>query len=356
MFLAICEKQIACQIHMSENIENQNTTALEPNETEEHTVSDSNVESNANEAIQNEAGTKNNSSENNSSETEKPKKQRSNLFLRVASAAVLVPLVLALIIWGNTWMWAGFMALVAILGGWEFMKITNGKESNITRGVSVFFALIPAFTAYFVAGSNAPCACEHNWLILGIACAISVWGAFLFNCFRPRVIERASNVITGTLGCAAYVGITCLFLALYKRNLGDDANAWIFTLMAMTWLSDTGAYFVGRALGKHKMAPILSPKKSMEGAAGGFVCALIAAIAAKFLAFDHLEIWQIIILAVVANFLSQMGDLAESLLKRSYGVKDSGHVIPGHGGVLDRVDALIFSAPWVYIFAVLTSH
>lgn len=287
---------------------------------------------------------------------EKPKKQPSNLFLRVASAAILVPLVLALIIWGNTWMWAGFMALVAILGGWEFMKITNGQESNMTRGVSVFFALIPAFTAYFVTGPNAPCACEHNWLILGSACAVSVWGAFLFNCFRPRVIERASNVITGTLGCAAYVGVTCLFLALYKRNLGDSANAWIFTLMAMTWLSDTGAYFVGRAIGKHKMAPILSPKKSMEGAAGGFVCALAAAIAAKYLAaFDHLEIWQIIILAVVANFLSQMGDLAESLLKRSYGVKDSGHIIPGHGGVLDRVDALIFSAPWVYIFAVLTA-
>ena len=124
----------------------------------------------------------------------------------------------------------------------------------------------------------------------------------------------------------------------------------------MTWLSDTGAYFAGRALGKHKMAPILSPKKSMEGAVGGFVSALIAAFVARWLAFDHLAIWQVIVLAVVANFLAQMGDLSESLLKRSYGVKDSGNVIPGHGGVLDRVDALIFSAPWVYIFAVLTMN
>lgn len=332
---------------MSEEIENKNEVAAQI---------DDNSEENAHQNNTNEPGTTEAVKSEANAEPQAAKKGPSNLVVRIASAVVLVPVVLCLIIFGNTWMWAGFMALVAILGGWEFMKITNGKESAITRGVSVFFALIPAFTAYFVAGSNAPCACEHNWLILGSACAVSVWGAFLFNCFRPRVIERASNVITGTLGCAGYVGITCLFLALYKRNLGDAANAWIFTLMAMTWLSDTGAYFVGRAIGKHKMAPILSPKKSMEGAAGGFVCALLAAIAAKYLAFEHLAIWQILILAVVANFLSQMGDLAESLLKRSYGVKDSGKIIPGHGGVLDRVDALIFSAPWVYIFAVLTAQ
>ena len=325
--------------------ENTEQNTNKPNDTKEQTSQPTTTKENS---------TNQTNTESNSTNT-KPKKQKSNLFLRVASAVVLVPIVLLLIIFGNTWMWAGFMALVAILGCWEFMKITNGKESNITRAVSVLFAIIPAFTAYCFAGTNAPFACEHNWLIVGSACAISVWGAFLFNCFRPREISNASNVITATLGAAAYVGITCLFLALYKRNLGDMANAWIFTLMAMTWLSDTGAYFVGRKFGKHKMAPILSPKKSMEGAAGGFACALAAAIAAKYLAFDHIELWQILILAVVANFLSQMGDLAESLLKRSYNVKDSGNVIPGHGGVLDRVDALIFSAPWVYIFATLTA-
>ncbi|MBQ9395618.1 MAG: phosphatidate cytidylyltransferase [Proteobacteria bacterium] len=285
-----------------------------------------------------------------------PKKGLSNLALRVISAVVLVPILLGLIIFGNHWAWAGFSLVAAILGGWEFMKITNGAESGGTRGFSVFLSLIPAVTAYLVAGQSAPFASEHSWLIMGSACAVTVWSAFLFNCFRPRVIERASNVITGTLGCACYIGLTFFFLALFKRTLGESANAWLFTLVAMTWLSDTGAYFAGRALGKHKMAPILSPKKSMEGAVGGFVSALIAAFVARWLAFDHLAIWQVIVLAVVANFLAQMGDLSESLLKRSYGVKDSGNVIPGHGGVLDRVDALIFSAPWVYIFAVLTMN
>ncbi len=292
-------------------------------------------------------------------ETKPEKKKMSNLIQRVLSAIVLLAVLLPFIIFCNAWMWAGFMLIAAILGAWEFMKITNGQESGATRGVSVALSLIPAVVAYLCAGSTAPLADipwvnANSWLIVGGAAVVTVWGAFLFNCFRPRVIERASNVITATLGCACYVGVTCLFMALFKRSLGDSANAWIFTLMAMTWMSDTGAYFTGRALGKHKMAPILSPKKSMEGAAGGFVCALITAFVAKYLAFDHLAIWQVILLAVVANFLAQMGDLSESLLKRSFGVKDSGNLIPGHGGMLDRVDALIFSAPWVFIFATLT--
>ncbi len=281
-------------------------------------------------------------------------KKMSNLAVRVLSSVILLPIFLAIIIWGNAWVWSGFILVLACLGGWEFMKITNGQESGAVRGVSVFLSLIPAVTAYLFAGETAPLLCENSWLIVGASCMVMVWFTFLFNCFRPRVIERATQVITGTFGCAAYIGTTLLFWALYKRVLGDDSAAWIITLIAMTWMSDTCAYFTGRALGKHKMAPILSPKKSVEGAVGGFAGALIAAFAARFIAFDYLPIWQVFLLAIPANILAQMGDLSESLLKRSYGIKDSGNLIPGHGGLLDRFDAVIFSAPWVFLFAFFT--
>ena len=285
------------------------------------------------------------------------KKPISNLALRVISAVILLPVVLGIIFFGDHWTWAAFCFVLAFAGGLEFMKITSVQESLGTRVFSVVLALIPATLAYFVAGdemSGVPYFSDHSWLLMGGSIAATVWGAFLFNSFRPREISRASNVISATIACAGYVGGTVLFLALFKRDLFEFGNAWLFTLMAMTWGSDTGAYFTGRAFGKHKMAPILSPKKSIEGAVGGFASALIAAFIARAIAFPHLSVWQIVLLAVVANFLAQTGDLAESLLKRSFGVKDSGKTIPGHGGVLDRVDALIFSAPWVYIFAILT--
>lgn len=246
------------------------------------------------------------------------------------------------------------MGVVAFAAAIEFMRITIHEESRTTRWTSAAIALIPAVAAYLFVGQNAPIAVKSPMLILGASIAACLWGAYLFNCFRPREIARASHVIQSTLGAAVYVGFTFLALALLKRDI-DNGNAWIFTLMAMTWCSDTAAYFVGRAIGKRRLAPILSPKKSVEGALGGFCAAILVALIARHLAFPDIGLIHIIVLAIVANFLAQMGDLAESLLKRAHGIKDSGNIIPGHGGILDRVDALIFAAPWVYGFAVFTA-
>lgn len=282
-------------------------------------------------------------------EAETPKKH-SNLFVRCISVVILLPLLLLLMLYGGVTAWAIFMGVAGFIGALEYMRITNTTEKLSTRVVSAILAMIPAVTAYLFLGQNAPFISEHSVFIFAASIAVCLWGAFLFTCFRPREIPKASSVINATLGVAVYIGFTFLCLALLKRDF-HNGNAWLFTLMAMTWGSDTGAYFVGRKFGRHKLAPILSPKKSIEGAVGGFASAIVAAVIAKYIAFPDIAIWQMLVLAVVANFLAQMGDLSESLIKRAHGIKDSGNIIPGHGGILDRVDALIFSAPWVYGFA-----
>jgi phosphatidate cytidylyltransferase len=123
----------------------------------------------------------------------------------------------------------------------------------------------------------------------------------------------------------------------------------LFVLVVM-WLGDTGAYFAGRFLGKHKLYEAVSPKKTWEGAFGGLAGSLVAAIVMKLVRMDHVAWVDVILLALPGAALGQMGDLVESLFKRSTGVKDSGAIWPGHGGILDRIDAVLFFAPYVYVY------
>jgi phosphatidate cytidylyltransferase len=125
--------------------------------------------------------------------------------------------------------------------------------------------------------------------------------------------------------------------------------------MIIVWSGDTGAYFAGKAFGKHKLYEAVSPNKTIEGSLGGIAASIGVAFLFNYLfAFDSrwipLEAWQVLLLAIPANLLGQLGDLCESIIKRAHDVKDSGTIIPGHGGMLDRIDGLIFASPWVYIF------
>jgi phosphatidate cytidylyltransferase len=123
------------------------------------------------------------------------------------------------------------------------------------------------------------------------------------------------------------------------------------TFFAMVMMTDTGAYYTGRALGRHKLAPKVSPGKTIEGSIGGFITAAAAGIICKYVFFPEAPIAHIAILGAVIGVVSQIGDLAESLLKRGSGIKDSGSIFPGHGGMLDRVDSLLFCAPILYYYA-----
>lgn len=127
----------------------------------------------------------------------------------------------------------------------------------------------------------------------------------------------------------------------------------IFYLLLVVWSGDTGAYYFGKAFGKHKLAPVISPKKTIEGALGGTAASLIASCLAKLTFLPHLSYVDCVVLGISMAVIAQLGDLCESLLKRSADVKDSGTIIPGHGGILDRMDGVMFAAPVLYYYAIV---
>jgi phosphatidate cytidylyltransferase len=126
--------------------------------------------------------------------------------------------------------------------------------------------------------------------------------------------------------------------------------SFVFLAVVVTWAGDTGAYIVGKTLGKHPLLPRVSEKKTREGSVGGLVFSVAAVLLAKHTFAPYLELWQALLLGVMAGAMGQLGDLCESLVKRDLNVKDASDTIPGHGGILDRFDSLLFTAPLTYYF------
>lgn len=193
-----------------------------------------------------------------------------------------------------------------------------------------------------------PCLYLQGELTLGAFSAATLGVATLFLFFYRRIEEVArdcATVIFGYLYLSLLLGHLVLLRAL---PLGRE---WIFTVFLIVMLSDTIAYFVGSAIGKHRLYPAISPKKSIEGAIGGLIGGVVGALLARFFWFPDLAWFFAGGIGVVLGAAGQIGDLFESMLKRSYGVKDSGRIIPGHGGLLDRLDSLIFAFPPAYYLA-----
>jgi phosphatidate cytidylyltransferase len=166
---------------------------------------------------------------------------------------------------------------------------------------------------------------------------------------RPDPVERAAMRTGWLLGGPIYVAGTLSTLDLMHGL--PHGGSWVLLSMFLAWMSDTVAYFAGKYLGRHKLYPKLSPKKTVEGAMGGLVGSMIGAVIVSLWLIPGFPLTHALGLAVVAGALGQAGDLFESLIKRSTGVKDSGRILPGHGGLLDRVDALMFTASATFLYA-----
>lgn len=269
----------------------------------------------------------------------------SNTLQRVLTAVIAVPLVVA-ITYAGGWFFALLVAAAAVLAQHEFYAIASKAGAK------------PYTIAGLVAGACAvliPMA--PLFLIATVAIGIGIILALPFTLERDQPALDASVTLAGVFYPALLL-TTALALRLAEGlDMGDREGFWlIVTVLVMVWASDTMAYFAGRSMGRRPLAPAVSPKKTWEGTIGGAVGALIAGILLRMLVLDFLSWVDVFVLAIICGGISQIGDLAESRLKRSVDVKDSGTLLPGHGGMLDRLDALIIAVPLSYLYLVFAGR
>jgi phosphatidate cytidylyltransferase len=265
---------------------------------------------------------------------------------RIYTALILIPLVLLLVFLGPWWQWLFTLAVAAVaaLAAWEFLGLAEKAGANPPR-----IAVLAAVVALF--------ACNFEWPVQTAATLGVLSLGLLVYCTFSRPVEQLMADASTSIFCLLYIGFTLIALPALRENPEGNGSSLVTFLLCAVWAGDTAAFYVGRAWGRHKLAPTLSPNKTWEGALGSVAGSLLATGILLGLA-QLLQMWDMgwlsysgglwwywLGLAVVVNVAAQVGDLAESALKRSAGVKDSGSLLPGHGGVLDRIDALLLAAP-----------
>ncbi len=264
----------------------------------------------------------------------------SNLTIRFLTAAVGVPVLLALIFVAPVWGWALFLAAAITVGAIELYGMTHPGD-RVSQAACVLMTLA-VYAAMVLYGGDAK-------VLVTAILVLPIASTMLVLVRLGEVPTAALRVAAGTFG-PLYLGAGLSTLALLRRDAGADGSAFVLLSLVLSWFSDTGAYFAGRFLGKHKLYEAVSPKKTIEGALGGLAFAVIGTVVWVIAYLKSLPLAHAVALAVVAGALGQAGDLGESLLKRSVGVKDSGGIVPGHGGILDRVDALLVTGTITYLY------
>ena len=269
---------------------------------------------------------------------------------RVLTALILAPLVLALVFLGPKWLITGFITAVSLLAGWEFLGLAEKCGARPPR-IAVMVALVVLFAG------------NYQWpdrtleIFGGLSLALLVW------CTFAAPVERVLLDAVSSVFAMSYVGLTLLAIPALREQ--SNGPTLVVFLLFVVWAGDIVALYVGRTWGKRKLAPSISPNKTWAGTVGSVIGSVavtgglwwLATFLAQWnfvkLSFADELWWWWLVMAVVLNLAAQVGDLTESALKRSAGVKDSGSLLPGHGGVLDRIDALLLAAPVLWYAIVI---
>jgi phosphatidate cytidylyltransferase len=265
-----------------------------------------------------------------------------NLAIRLATAGVGVPLILALIFVAPPWAFYLFALAAALVGVGELLAMTHPND-RITQGIGIAVAAAASLAVYV--------GYRDLRVVLTVLLVVPILGP-LVTLLRLGAIETAALRACALSFGPLSVALPLTALAMMRRAWPAAGSGLVLLSLGLAWFADTGAYFAGRFLGRHKLYEAVSPKKTLEGALGGLLSSLVwAVLGSIFFLRGYLPIAHAIPLALVAGVFGQAGDLGESLLKRSTGVKDSGAIIPGHGGILDRVDAVIATTVVVFLYA-----
>ncbi|UCH82895.1 MAG: phosphatidate cytidylyltransferase [Candidatus Latescibacterota bacterium] len=267
----------------------------------------------------------------------------SSIFLRVAASVVFIPCVIVITNTGGYY----FLLLintVIFVGMWEFYRMMEAKGIRPYKMIGILCSLVLSWYVFFRNGMYA------NFFLTLVLLVL-----MCLELTRKETKMAIYHIAVTILGVIyiGFLGSHLIMLREFPLGLNLDysmGGSFVLLAFILTWACDTGAYLVGSAIGKRKLIPRISGQKTREGSVGGFVFAVAAALVARETFAGYLELWHALALGAIAGVVGQLGDLFESMIKRDVDTKDTSEMIPGHGGVLDRFDSLLFTAPLIYYF------
>lgn len=260
-----------------------------------------------------------------------------NMLTRIFVAAIFGPLIIWFSYLGGYYLFGMLMLFASVAAG-EFLWRVLGSRLIIFWGVTYFFVIATTASAMLISYETGAVLLMGYFLVAGMLLAI-----------RSEPVEQLFRLLTTLFWGTAYIGLLYPFVYLIRdySELGGD---WLLFLFGTLWLSDSLAMWIGKAIGKSPLAPTVSPKKTVAGFIGGLSGGIIVAVILHFWRLATIDLSLLIVAGILISFVGQLGDLVESLWKRSLNIKDSSNIIPGHGGVLDRFDSLLFAAPTLFLF------
>ena len=294
---------------------------------------------------------------------------------RIVTSAVALPILL-FVVWQGGWWFAALVALAAGLGAWELSRMAEGWGQRPVIPLAIVLSAGLPLSAHFIYGPMSLPGAENlpgviaplalvsaamtlfvhrirgiGGRVLASCCIIGVVGGTLFHAIPLRSLDWVNVGPGPSLLVRVEEGQVFRSLDFWY----PDGLSWIVFVLAVTFATDTAAYFVGRVFGSHKLAPSVSPNKTWEGAIGGFCGAIVCGAGLEAILGFDVNLPTVALMSAILGITGQLGDLYESRLKRLAGVKDSGYLFPGHGGILDRMDSLMWNVVALYHIVALTS-